>query len=95
MSNRELCQIIESMRNVEDINEVVRALRYARAQIAHSIKSDLSPRMTVQFDTQRYGTVTGTISKINRKTIKVINCHTNTIKDIPNYSVSIQLIRKA
>lgn len=55
----------------EELNSIVDAVRFARAQLVVRNKSVLSIGATVKFTSSTRGTLIGTVKKINRKFVLV------------------------
>lgn len=59
----------------DDLNAIAKSIQFARSQLVHEVKRDLSPGVTVSFR-DRYGSrVTGTV-----ESIKIKNAIISTVK---------------
>jgi uncharacterized protein YkvS len=61
---------IRNMNN-DEINQVVEAIKLQRTFNARTASRALSVGDTVEFDARTRGIITGTVEKINRKTVQV------------------------
>lgn len=69
---------IRNMNN-DEINQLVEAVKLRRTQLARSTARSLMVGDIVSFEGRRGATVTGRVTKINRKTVLVKDSASNTV----------------